>query len=94
MSFSREVIFLAVICSAQLLTQMGFSMTLSAMYIIGDSFDGQGSGVVSWYAAAYSLTVGKFAPPVPKPPTKYGQERSSSPPADSAMSTATRKSLF
>lgn len=60
MSLPYEIAFVTVIACAQLLTQCGLAMALSPMYIIGDYFGIQSPGVLSWYAAAYSLTVGVF----------------------------------
>jgi hypothetical protein len=58
MSLPHEIAFVMVIACAQLLTQSGLATALSPMYIIGDYFGIHGAGPLSWYAAAYSLTVG------------------------------------
>ena len=60
MSLPHEVAFVALISSAQLLTQAGLGMVLAPEYIIGHDFGVKDSGLLSWYAAAYSLTVGTF----------------------------------
>ena len=75
MSLPHEMAFVAVICSAQLLTQSGLAMALSPMYIIGHSFNVHGSGVVSWYAAGYSLTVGTFILPAGRLGDVYGHKK-------------------
>ncbi|GIK07141.1 hypothetical protein Aspvir_002796 [Aspergillus viridinutans] len=60
-SFAGEVLFLAVICSSQLLTQAGLALSIVPQHIIGRSFgiDDQ-PGQLSWFSAGYSLTVGTF----------------------------------
>lgn len=58
MSPMREVIFVAIICSAQLLTQAGLGQTIVPLQIIAESFDVQNAGQKSWFVAAYPLTVG------------------------------------
>lgn len=59
-STAREVAFLVIICSAQLLTQAGLGQAIFPLHIIGQSFGPQSPGQLSWYVAAYSLTVGTF----------------------------------
>ncbi|RDL36316.1 uncharacterized protein BP5553_05668 [Venustampulla echinocandica] len=59
----REAIFVAVLCSAQLMTQAGLAISIAPMHIIGQSFDISpvaGGSQLSWFSAAYSLTVGTF----------------------------------
>lgn len=56
----REIAFVAVICSAQLFTQAGLGQAVAIIHIIGDSFGTTNPGQLSWFAAAYSLTVGTF----------------------------------
>jgi MFS family permease len=60
-SLLGETIFVAVLCSAQLMTQVGLALSVAPVHIIGRSFDGMTSpGKLSWLTAAYSLTVGTF----------------------------------
>lgn len=59
-SFIHEVAFVILLCSAQLMTQAGLGNTLAPLHIIGSSFGDPGPGQLSWYIAAYSLTVGTF----------------------------------
>jgi hypothetical protein len=95
MSLPHELAFIALISCAQLLTQSGFTMSLPPGYIIGEYFGVKGSALLSWYAAAYSLTVGTLPFPLADsqtPSTDLAQEHSSYPLADSATSTATRDS--
>ncbi|GFG12927.1 drug resistance protein YOR378W [Aspergillus lentulus] len=60
-SLARETLFVAVICSSQLLTQAGLALSIVPQHIIGRSFgiDNQ-PAQLSWFSAGYSLTVGTF----------------------------------
>ena len=60
-SVAGEAVFVAVICSSQLLTQAGLAVSIVPQHIIGRSFgiDDQ-PGKLSWFSAGYSLTVGTF----------------------------------
>ncbi|KAI1073569.1 MFS general substrate transporter [Whalleya microplaca] len=59
-SLPREILFVAVICCAQLFTQAGLGQAISILHIIGESFSVTNSGELSWIVAGYSLTVGTF----------------------------------
>jgi hypothetical protein len=59
-SLLREVIFVAVVCMAQLITQAGLCISIAPVYIIGHSFGTTNPANLSWFAAAYSLSVGTF----------------------------------
>lgn len=60
-SLLRETIFVATICNAQLLTQAGLGIAIAPLHIIGKSFGlTRTSSQLSWFPAAYSLTVGTF----------------------------------
>ncbi|KAJ6134474.1 low affinity NH4+ transporter [Penicillium sp. IBT 18751x] len=60
-SLAGEILFIAVICSSQLLTQAGLAISIVPQHIIGRSFgiDDQ-PGQLSWFSAGYALTVGTF----------------------------------
>ncbi|KAF4760554.1 hypothetical protein HAV15_006013 [Penicillium sp. str.  len=60
-SLPSEVLFVAIICSSQLLTQAGLALSIVPQHIIGRSFgiDNQ-PGKLSWFSSGYSLTVGTF----------------------------------
>jgi MFS family permease len=60
-SLPREVLFVAIICSSQLLTQAALALSIVPQHIIGRSFgiDNQ-PGKLSWFSSGYSLTVGTF----------------------------------
>lgn len=62
-SLFMEVIFVGLICMAQLMTQASLGQVVAPLHIIGDSFGVTDPGQLSWYAAAYSLTVGTFILP-------------------------------
>lgn len=57
---SREILFVGTVCMAQLMTQAGLAMAIVPLHIIGASFNASTAGELSWYASAYSLTVGTF----------------------------------
>jgi len=59
-SLPREIAFVAVLCSAQLMTQAGLGQAVAPLHIIGSSFGVTDPGQLSWFPAAYSLTVGTF----------------------------------
>ncbi|KAJ5956783.1 Major facilitator superfamily domain general substrate transporter [Penicillium viridicatum] len=60
MNSLHEYIFIGVVCAAQFMTQAGLALAIVPLHIIGDSFHVTNPGQLSWYAAAYSLTVGTF----------------------------------
>ncbi|KAM0562925.1 hypothetical protein ACHAPJ_001765 [Fusarium lateritium] len=60
-SLAGEALFVAVICSSQLLTQAGLAQSIVSQHIIARSFGIENEpGTVSWFSAGYSLTVGTF----------------------------------
>ncbi|MCJ1475350.1 hypothetical protein MMC13_004012 [Lambiella insularis] len=56
----REIAFVTIVASAQLLTQAGLGQVIAPMHIIGTSFGSPSPGDLSWFAAGYSLSVGTF----------------------------------
>ncbi|KAF2843940.1 MFS general substrate transporter [Plenodomus tracheiphilus IPT5] len=56
----REFLFVTLLCSAQLVTQIALLNTLIILHIIGPSLGITSPGVLSWLIAGYSLTVGTF----------------------------------
>ncbi|KAI9726146.1 MAG: hypothetical protein M1828_001819 [Chrysothrix sp. TS-e1954] len=60
LSLPHEIAFVAVICLAQLCTQIGLIQCLAIIHVIGDHFGLSNPGELSWLIAAYSLTVGTF----------------------------------
>lgn len=59
-SLGREILFVGVVCVAQLSTQVSLGQTLNLVHTIGDHFNTKNPGVLSWFVAGYSLTVGSF----------------------------------
>ena len=59
-SLAREILFVGVICIAQLSTQISLGQTMNLVHVIGDHFQITNSGTLSWFIAGYSLTVGSF----------------------------------
>ena len=60
LSLGREILFVGVICCAQLTTQVGLGQCLGILHIIGDHYGLTNPAELSWLIAAYSLTVGTF----------------------------------
>lgn len=59
-SLWMEAIFVAIVCMAQFMTQAALGMGIVPAHIIGASFGTTDPGELSWFPAAYSLTVGTF----------------------------------
>ena len=60
MGFAHEMLFIWVICSSNIFTQAGLGMTIAPLKIIGSGLGVSNPGGLSWFVAAYSLTVGTF----------------------------------
>ncbi|KAK0628738.1 major facilitator superfamily domain-containing protein [Bombardia bombarda] len=60
LSRAHEMAFVAIVCSAQLTTQVGLGQTLSIIHVIGTHYGLTSPGDLAWFLAAYSLTVGSF----------------------------------
>lgn len=60
-SLAGEIFFVAVVCAAQLFTQVGLALSIALQTIIAESFHiADQPGTISWFSAGYSLTVGTF----------------------------------
>lgn len=59
-SRAREISAIIILCLTQLLTQAGLGQVIAPLHIIGRDFGTDDPAQLSWYAAAYSLTVGTF----------------------------------
>lgn len=59
----HEVAFIWMICMAQFLALAGLAQSIAPIAIIGRSFGVTNEGELSWYPAAFSLTVGTFILP-------------------------------
>jgi MFS family permease len=60
MSMMREVMFVGVCAVSHLMTQAALGQALVPIDIIAESFGNPSPGELSWFIAAYSLTVGTF----------------------------------
>lgn len=59
----HEIAFIFVICMAQFLALAGLAQSVAPLGIIGRGFDVTNEAELSWYPAAFSLTVGTFILP-------------------------------
>ncbi|KAL8816594.1 MAG: hypothetical protein Q9191_008303, partial [Dirinaria sp. TL-2023a] len=75
MSLSHEVVFVATISSAQLLTQACLAQSIVPLHIIGASFGVSNPAYLSWMPAAYSLAVGTFILPSGRLGDVFGHRR-------------------
>ncbi|KAG9235256.1 major facilitator superfamily-domain-containing protein [Amylocarpus encephaloides] len=71
----HEFGFVAVLVSSQFMTQAGLAQTIAPLQIIGDSFGSTSPGQLSWFPAAYSLTVGTFILPAGRLGDLYGHKK-------------------
>lgn len=73
---ARELILVATVCMAQLLTQAGVLGTIAILQAIGGSFGTRDQpGILSWYIASYSLTVGTFILPAGRAGDVFGHRK-------------------
>lgn len=63
------------LCFAQLLTQAGLGQSVAPLHYIGDSFGVTTPGLLSWYPAGFSLTVGTFILPAGRLGDVFGPKR-------------------
>ena len=56
----HEAAFVFILCMAQFMTQAALAQSIAPSRIIGSSFGTTNPGELSWFPAAYSLTVGTF----------------------------------
>lgn len=59
-SLLRECLIVILISLAQFLTQTALGQTIVLVHVIGDHYGITDPGVLSWFIAGYSLTVGTF----------------------------------
>lgn len=74
-SLLHEIVFVAIISSAQLLTQAALAQSIAPLHVIGDSFNTTNPGQLAWFPAGYSLTVGTFILPAGRWGDLYGHKR-------------------
>lgn len=71
----HEILFISTICMAQFLSLAGLSQSIAPLNIIGASFGVTNEAELSWYPAAFSLTVGTFILPAGRLGDMYGHRR-------------------
>ena len=59
-SLFQECLIVALISLAMFITQNALGQTVALVYIIAEHYNIQNPGVMSWFIAGYSLTVGTF----------------------------------
>ncbi|KUJ18908.1 MFS general substrate transporter [Mollisia scopiformis] len=75
MSGIHDACFIITICMAQILALAGLGQGFTPLYIVGDSFSVTNDGELSWYLAAFSLTVGTFILPSDRLGDMYGHKK-------------------
>ena len=76
-SFStlHEIAFVFIICMAQFLALAGLAQSIAPLHIIGNDFGISNPGELSWYPAAFSLTVGTFILPAGRLGDMFGHKK-------------------
>jgi hypothetical protein len=64
---THGVIFVFVLCLGQFLSLTGMIQTVSPLLILAEYFGIHDYGSLSWFSAAYSMTVGTFILPAGEP---------------------------
>lgn len=74
MSLPREILFVAIICQAQLLTQGALAQTIAPLPLIISTFytASAPSSSLAWYSASFALTAGTFILPAGRFGDVYG----------------------
>ncbi|KAH0363462.1 YOR378W-like protein, partial [Aureobasidium melanogenum] len=74
---ARELLFIINVCMAQFLTLGGLGQSVAPLFIIGKDLGVAATdlGTMSWYTAAFSLTVGAFILPAGRLGDMYGHKR-------------------
>lgn len=75
MTLWREIVTIAIICAAQFTSLVGLAQSIAPLHVIGDSFNTTDTGELSWFPAAYSLTVGCFILPAGRWGDLYGHKK-------------------
>ncbi|TKA77312.1 hypothetical protein B0A49_03281 [Cryomyces minteri] len=71
----HEVAFVINVCMAQFLSLAALAQSVAPLLIIGESFNVTNPGQLSWYTAAFSLTVGTFIMPAGRLGDMYGHKK-------------------
>lgn len=72
---ARETLLIFTVCMAQFLSISGLVQTIAPMNIVGNSFSTTDEGIISWYTAAFSLTVGTFILPAGRLGDMFGHRK-------------------
>ena len=75
LSTAQDVIFIFSVCSAQFFSLAALAQSVAPLPIIGETFSTRDPGILSWYTAAYSLTVGTFILPAGRLGDMYGHKK-------------------
>lgn len=75
MSLPCEVLFVTIVCMAQVFTQAALGQIIAPLHIIGNNLGTSDPAQLSWFAAAYSLTVGTFILPSGRLGDMYGHKQ-------------------
>lgn len=59
-SLTQEILFIVLICSAQILTQASLAPTINSFQYVGDTLGATTPGEISWFSSSFSLTAGSF----------------------------------
>ena len=71
----HDYAFIFTVCMSQFLSLAGIAQSISPLLIMGKSFGVNDPGTLSWYTAAYSLTVGTFILPAGRLGDMYGHKK-------------------
>jgi hypothetical protein len=66
LSLPHKIAFVVIACLAQFLNLGGMYQTVASLMVLSDYFNIHDYGTLSWFSAAYSLTVGTFILPAGK----------------------------
>ncbi|KAK3339729.1 major facilitator superfamily-domain-containing protein [Lasiosphaeria hispida] len=71
----HEISFIFLLCLAQFLSLAAMNQTVAPLLILAKYFDIHDYGNLSWFSAAYSMTVGTFMLPAGRIGDMYGHKR-------------------
>lgn len=75
MSKLHKVAFILVTCLAQFLSLGGMNQTVAPVFLLAKEFNIVDYGMLSWFSAAYSMSVGTFILPAGRLGDMYGHKR-------------------
>lgn len=75
LSMGQEILFVLIICLAQMLMLAGIAQALVPASIIGKSFHDTTPGTLAWSSAAYGLTAGTFVLPAGRLGDLFGHKK-------------------